>query len=317
MSSGRPGADRMGDSLPEYDYYELLEVDRRASPVIIERAYKELARRYHPDNGGSPRLMQMLNEAYSVLSDPEARSAYDAGGLRGGRVSSPGSSPDSVPAEPEHQDPSDPEVASRRPSGADPSAGSRKGPQLSVEAAKALAAAKRGSPVAMVFTFIAQGLVGLSIIVMIGLFIFRGWEAGSAGFMVVLRQFALILITYVAVIEPIDWVYKNAKYKRAFPGLFVTLEFSTERTVEIIDYGARFLNARTANMVLSGWLSAAVAFVLYGSMRSAGNPWAPIVAIVIVVIGRTLLMTGIAAILEMKLARQEPDVFGMLNKVIE
>lgn len=302
--------------MPEYDYYELLEVDRRASPVIIERAYKELARRYHPDNGGSPRLMQMLNEAYAVLSDQEARAAYDAG-FRGAWASSPGATPDSVPAEPERQDPSGPDAATPRPRGADLGAGRAGSLELSEETLRTLAAARRGSPVQRLYTFIAQGLVGLSIIVMIGLFIFRGWEAGTAAFMVLLRQFAMILITSFAVVEPIDWVYKNVKYKRALPGVFVPLGFSTERMVEIIDFGVRFLNARTANVILGGWLSASIAFLVYGSMRSAGNLWAPIVAILILVIGRPTLMIGIAAIIEMRLAREEPEVFGMLHEAIE
>ncbi|MDZ4179157.1 MAG: hypothetical protein U1E29_08000 [Coriobacteriia bacterium] len=176
--------------------------------------------------------------------------------------------------------------------------------QPSEETANTLAAAKRGSPLGVLFSFIARGLLGISIIVTIGLFIFRGWEAGTAGLMVVLRQFALILITYSALIEPIDWVYKNAKYRRVFPG-------------EFMNYGVRFLNARTANVILSGWLSALIAFLVYGSMRSAGNLWAPIVAITILLIGRPLLMSGIAVVLEMKLARENPEAFSMLNEVIE
>ena len=67
----------------EKDYYEILEVDKKASKEIIEKAYKTLAKKYHPDlqNGQEKeeyeRKMKIVNEAYSVLSDEYKKSEYD------------------------------------------------------------------------------------------------------------------------------------------------------------------------------------------------------------------------------------------------
>ena len=66
------------------DYYEILEIDKEASPQKIKESYRRLAFQYHPDrnNGdtGAVERMKAINEAYAVLSDPEKRSRYD--GLR-------------------------------------------------------------------------------------------------------------------------------------------------------------------------------------------------------------------------------------------
>jgi curved DNA-binding protein CbpA len=62
-------------------YYDILRVNRQATPDGVRCAYRKLAQRYHPDKlRGSPdavRVMAMLNEAYSVLSDPDKRASYD------------------------------------------------------------------------------------------------------------------------------------------------------------------------------------------------------------------------------------------------
>lgn len=64
------------------DYYEVLQVSPDADPEVIEKAYKVLARKHHPDARGGDRgaheMMVELNEAYAVLSDPKRRAAYDA-----------------------------------------------------------------------------------------------------------------------------------------------------------------------------------------------------------------------------------------------
>lgn len=62
------------------DYYEILQVSPRAEKTIIERAFRLLAKRYHPDNKqtGDARKFDALVGAYRVLSDPEGRAAYDA-----------------------------------------------------------------------------------------------------------------------------------------------------------------------------------------------------------------------------------------------
>ncbi len=62
------------------DYYATLGVDRDASQDEIKRAYRKLARKYHPDVSSEPDAeskFQELQEAYEVLKDPEKRQAYD------------------------------------------------------------------------------------------------------------------------------------------------------------------------------------------------------------------------------------------------
>ncbi len=65
------------------NYYEILEVDRNASPEIIEKAYKTLAKKYHPDlqddihKKESEEVFKVINEAYQTLSDPEQRALYN------------------------------------------------------------------------------------------------------------------------------------------------------------------------------------------------------------------------------------------------
>jgi DnaJ domain len=60
--------------------YEVLQVDPRAEPEVIEAAYRRLARMYHPDvssHAGADRRMKEINAAYDVLGDPRRRTAYD------------------------------------------------------------------------------------------------------------------------------------------------------------------------------------------------------------------------------------------------
>ena len=63
------------------DYYKILGVDKGASQDDVKKAYKKLARKYHPDlNPNDPdahRKFQEINEANEVLSDPEKRKKYD------------------------------------------------------------------------------------------------------------------------------------------------------------------------------------------------------------------------------------------------
>jgi curved DNA-binding protein len=62
------------------DYYEVLGVARAAGQEEIQRAYRTLARRYHPDinkEPGAEDRFKEVNEAYEVLSDPEQRARYD------------------------------------------------------------------------------------------------------------------------------------------------------------------------------------------------------------------------------------------------
>jgi curved DNA-binding protein CbpA len=60
------------------DLYEVLEVHRRAEMDVIRAAYRALARKHHPDFGGDSARMVLINDAWRVLSDHEARVAFDA-----------------------------------------------------------------------------------------------------------------------------------------------------------------------------------------------------------------------------------------------
>jgi curved DNA-binding protein CbpA len=61
------------------DYYEDLQVSSNADIETIERVYRLLAKRYHPDNNGSGNTEKFtrITEAYKVLTDPEKRAAFD------------------------------------------------------------------------------------------------------------------------------------------------------------------------------------------------------------------------------------------------
>ena len=67
------------------DHYQVLQVSRNAEPEVIERAYRALSLKYHPDvvderrRDEAHRRMQRINEAYRVLSDKRLRRAYDVG----------------------------------------------------------------------------------------------------------------------------------------------------------------------------------------------------------------------------------------------
>src|SRR3954469_26005021 len=65
------------------DYYKVLGVDRKASQEDVKKAYRKLARQYHPDTNkeaGAEERFKQISEAYDVLGDADKRKKYDRGG---------------------------------------------------------------------------------------------------------------------------------------------------------------------------------------------------------------------------------------------
>jgi molecular chaperone DnaJ len=68
------------------DYYDILGVSRTADKEELKRAYRRLARKYHPDvnkEAGAEETFKEINQAYEVLSEPELRARYDRFGEAG------------------------------------------------------------------------------------------------------------------------------------------------------------------------------------------------------------------------------------------
>ncbi len=69
----------MSDSASTKDFYEVLQISVNADTDTIQRVFRLLARRFHPDNPrtGNETRFREIHEAYLVLSDPEKRAKYD------------------------------------------------------------------------------------------------------------------------------------------------------------------------------------------------------------------------------------------------
>ena len=69
------------------DYYEVLGVEKGASDSDIKKAFRQQAKKYHPDlhpgDADAEAKFKEVNEAYEVLSDPEKKSRYDQYGHAG------------------------------------------------------------------------------------------------------------------------------------------------------------------------------------------------------------------------------------------
>lgn len=66
------------------DYYQILQVDRKASKEELKKAYKRLSRKFHPDNAGEEgrEKLEQVQKAYEILGDEAKREAYDCEHIR-------------------------------------------------------------------------------------------------------------------------------------------------------------------------------------------------------------------------------------------
>ncbi|KAG8722149.1 hypothetical protein FRC08_006598, partial [Ceratobasidium sp. 394] len=72
------------------DYYKILNVSRDCSDAEIKKAYRRESLIHHPDKGGDEEKFKLVGEAHAVLSDPQRRRRYDAGGDEDGSNDGPG-----------------------------------------------------------------------------------------------------------------------------------------------------------------------------------------------------------------------------------
>src|ERR671928_1775823 len=80
--------------MAQRDPYAVLGVDRKASADEIKKAYRKLARKYHPDrnpeDASAEERFKEIQSAYDILGDPDKRKQYDRGGIFFGTGGRPG-----------------------------------------------------------------------------------------------------------------------------------------------------------------------------------------------------------------------------------
>ncbi|WP_255428175.1 J domain-containing protein [Ramlibacter cellulosilyticus] len=90
----------MADTMPTY--YDVLQVERDATPERVRAAYRKLAQKYHPDkmpgNVNAVRAMAAINAAYEVLSDAHRRAEHDLWIRRASQTSQPAPAAAPLPA---------------------------------------------------------------------------------------------------------------------------------------------------------------------------------------------------------------------------
>ena len=59
------------------NYYQLLKISKNSSTEEIKKAFRKAAELHHPDKGGSTPMFQQIQDAYTILKDPEKRKNYD------------------------------------------------------------------------------------------------------------------------------------------------------------------------------------------------------------------------------------------------
>ena len=64
--------------MSDTDFYQVLEVDQKASQDDIKQSFRKLAMKHHPDRGGDQNKFKEINSAYETLNDPKRRAEYDA-----------------------------------------------------------------------------------------------------------------------------------------------------------------------------------------------------------------------------------------------
>jgi len=78
----------MADGAPRVDYWQVLDLQPGADAATLKRAFREQARRWHPDLNGNDAVAEdrfkQVNEAYAVLSDPRRRRTWESGGESAG-----------------------------------------------------------------------------------------------------------------------------------------------------------------------------------------------------------------------------------------